>query len=45
LYPALHEQFQTDTDAAGDALLFTHDVHAVIPVLSAYVFAGQSVHV
>jgi hypothetical protein len=44
LYPALHEQFQTDTDATGDALLFTHDVHAVIPVLSAYVFAGQSVH-
>jgi hypothetical protein len=45
LYPALHVQFQIDTDATGDALVLTHDVHAVIPVLSAYVFAGQSMHV
>jgi len=44
LYPALHVQFQIDTDATGDALVFTHDVHTVIPVRSAYVFAGQSVH-
>jgi hypothetical protein len=44
LYPAVHVQFQIDTDATGDALVFTHDVHTVIPVRSAYVFAGQSVH-
>jgi hypothetical protein len=44
LYPALHVQFQIDTDATGDALVFTHDVHTVIPVRSAYVFTGQSVH-
>jgi hypothetical protein len=37
-------QSQIDTDATGDALVLTHDVHAVIPVLSAYVFAGQSIH-
>jgi hypothetical protein len=45
LYPALHVQFQIDADATGDALVLTHDVHAVMPVLSAYVFAGQSMHV
>jgi hypothetical protein len=33
-----------DTDATGDALVLTHDVHTVIPVPSAYVFTGQSVH-
>ncbi len=43
LYPALHVQFQIDTDAAADALVLAHDVHAVIAVLSAYVFVGQSI--
>jgi len=37
-------QFQTDTDATADALVFAHAVHTVIPVLSAYVLTGQSVH-
>jgi hypothetical protein len=32
------------TEATGDALVATHDVHTVIPVRSAYVFTGQSVH-
>jgi hypothetical protein len=44
LYPALQVQFQMVTEATGDALVATHDVHTVIPVLSAYVFTGQSVH-
>jgi hypothetical protein len=44
LYPALQTQSHIDTDAAADALVLTHDVHAVIPVLSAYVLAAQSMH-
>jgi hypothetical protein len=44
LYPALHVQFQIEKDARGDALVFTHDVQTVMPVRSAYVLAGQSVH-
>jgi len=42
LYPALQLQSHIDTDATGDALVLAHDVHTVIPVLSAYVLAGQS---
>jgi hypothetical protein len=45
LYPTLQTQSHIDTDAAADALVLTHDVYAVIPVLSAYVFAGQSIQV
>ena len=45
LYPALHVQFQIDVEATADALVFTHDEHTVMPVRSAYVFAGQSMHV
>jgi hypothetical protein len=44
LYPALHVQFQTDTEPAADALVSTHAEHTVRPVLSAYVFAAQSMH-
>jgi hypothetical protein len=44
LYPALHVQFQIDVEATADALVFTHAEHTLMPVLSAYVFAGQSVH-
>ena len=44
LYPALHVQFQTVTDPSGDALVFAHAVQTVMPVRSAYVLAGQSVH-
>jgi hypothetical protein len=29
LYPALHVQFQTDTDATADALVFAHDLQTV----------------
>ena len=43
-YPALQMQSPLDTDAAGEPLVLAQDVHTVIPVLSAYVLAGQSVH-
>ena len=45
LYPALHVQFQMDVEPTADALVGTHDVHAVMPSRSAYVFVGQSMHV
>jgi hypothetical protein len=44
LYPALHVQFQMDTEPTGEALVGTHEVQTVMPCRSAYVLAGHSVH-